>query len=170
MRLKLSQAVTRKARFQFTHPVRGATCRHKSNIHHKKVSIHAPRAGCDTTFPLLMARPKKFQFTHPVRGATHELRGNGEGNKFQFTHPVRGATETLLGRSRPCSRFNSRTPCGVRLYLLRALAILFCFNSRTPCGVRHAVPIPPAPCLVVSIHAPRAGCDSMVQSCVLWRG
>ena len=34
-----------------------------------------------------------------------------------------------------------------------------CFNPRTPCGVRHAALEVPAPEILVSIHAPRAGCD-----------
>ena len=34
---------------------------------------------------------------------------------FQFTHPVRGATPCCASKYRPACRFNSRTPCGVRL-------------------------------------------------------
>ena len=59
-------------------------------------------------------------------------------SRFQFTHPVWGATERL-----PRDKLNRRG-----------------FNSRTPCGVRL---VECSPCLVhrvVSIHAPRVGCDS----------
>ena len=40
-------AVATLALFQFTHPVRGATRRDSSPYSWHKVSIHAPRAGCD---------------------------------------------------------------------------------------------------------------------------
>ena len=123
--------------FQFTHPVRGATetCKRFSDefrvsIHAPRagcdhragratasacVSIHAPRAGCDSMDSKLTWTINKFQFTHPVRGATAErLQPKIVIAEFQFTHPVRGATH----------RYRPRC---------------------------HT--------LTVSIHAPRAGCD-----------
>ena len=56
--------------FQFTHPVRGATRRAAPRERRARVSIHAPREGCDKLGiqPLLLS--SRFQFTHPVRGAT----------------------------------------------------------------------------------------------------
>ena len=80
--------------FQFTHPVRGATCSVERGKPLRQVSIHAPRAGCDSKYTALGNNIKEFQFTHPVRGATR----NDDGR---------------LPRSRS---FNSRTPCGVRQY------------------------------------------------------
>ena len=102
-----------------------------------------------------------FQFTHPGRGATWQedtlghlfsvsIHAPREGcdlqamlskldtMRFQFTHPGRGATltESIIVRLR--YSFNSRTPGGVRLgrdYIVIARAL-------------------------VSIHAPREGCDS----------
>ena len=56
--------------FQFTHPGRGATavdCRHSSGC---RVSIHAPREGCDYDKRQSVLDVDKFQFTHPGRGAT----------------------------------------------------------------------------------------------------
>ena len=100
--------------FQFTHPVRGATNRTGQIEYDVYVSIHAPRAGCDTDLDKRSFTTDQFQFTHPVRGATTAQRVN----------------EIIKS-------FNSRTPCGVRLEC-RPLLI----NS-----------------VVVSIHAPRAGCD-----------
>ena len=116
--VRLSYYISRSSRivFQFTHPVRGATCRESSRpVSSHFVSIHAPRAGCDAE-PLFLAKevavsihapragcdddetattlPRDtFQFTHPVRGAT--LIGFFDiyrAGMFQFTHPVRGAT------------------------------------------------------------------------------
>ena len=101
--------------FQFTHPVWGATdgglrpklaqdgfnsrtpcgvrrllgfCKTGS----VRVSIHAPRVGCD-------AQPSGAWYT--------DL-------SFQFTHPVWGATSRPHLQERHPLRFNSRTPCGVR--------------------------------------------------------
>ena len=77
--------------------------------------------------------------------------------------------------------FNPRTPCGVRRILIYNGAIPNYFNPRTPCGVRldffevltsifpfqSTHPVRGATCgadrpgdfAVISIHAPRAGCD-----------
>ena len=102
----------------------------------------------------------RFQFTHPGRGATVcwlvviaydnvSIHAPREGcdpcwqtslerrSRFQFTHPGRGATtERLITRHKALS-FNSRTPGGVRL------------NSGDLVALRP----------IVSIHAPREGCD-----------
>ena len=59
--------------------------------------------------------------------------------------------------------FNSRTPGGVRLYLVCVLLFsLRSFNSRTPGGVRHKQRRGLDTRRGVSIHAPREGCDSVV--------
>ena len=101
-------------KFQSTHPVRSATIQHAAHFRHADISIHAPRAGCDTgmhphfcrkdisihapragcDMEINKARPWKhgFQSTHPVRGATRYSRMLGGSASFQSTHPVRGAT------------------------------------------------------------------------------
>ena len=56
---------------------------------------------------------------------------------FQFTHPGRGATQPYVDLDVQISGFNSRTPGGVR----QALMAFHLFYK------------------VVSIHAPREGCD-----------
>ena len=55
--------------FQFTHPGRGATGRIHYSEYTDKVSIHAPREGCDLGV-LRCPLDDRFQFTHPGRGAT----------------------------------------------------------------------------------------------------
>ena len=78
--------------FQFTHPGRGATYSSYRFTREEKVSIHAPREGCDPRFML-----------------------SDETNiQFQFTHPGRGATGSALSCCPSHSGFNSRTPGGVR--------------------------------------------------------
>ena len=168
--------------FQFTHPGRGATKKTKRakvvvtvSIHapregcdatavrmpaRKLVSIHAPREGCDEVYlparsilPVSIHAPREgcdeeqtlysssrfmFQFTHPGRGATWNRWHSYSGLGFQFTHPGRGATVPSVVLSVKSQSFNSRTPGGVRLY------------------PRAFLPDQ----LVVSIHAPREGCDT----------
>ena len=168
--------------FQFTHPVWGATaslaCLASSGRCFNSrtpcgvrldaeecaldvwwVSIHAPRVGCDTTSRL----------------------ASGLVTLFQFTHPVWGATEFIGIHKKPSTGFNSRTPCGVRPPIFDGRGRTKCFNSRTPCGVRlgdafksvrqplfqftHPVwgathpKLVPCSFTLVSIHAPRVGCD-----------
>ena len=60
-------------------------------------------------------------------------------------------------------RFNSRTPCGVRLRMRHRHADQPSFNSRTPCGVRPGCHCNTWHPLTVSIHAPRAGCDFNIR-------
>ncbi len=116
-----------------------------------------------------------------MRGATQSHFHRFTRSVFQFTHPVRGATMANLIENREETRFNSRTPCGVRLVLRRRclVALLFQFthpvrgatSRHNQLTIRISVSIhaPRAGCdfvltklmsvMVVSIHAPRAGCD-----------
>ena len=47
VRLPVLSAITARGEFQFTHPVRGATRPENFSSAEIRVSIHAPRAGCD---------------------------------------------------------------------------------------------------------------------------
>ena len=55
--------------------------------------------------------------------------------------------------------FNPRTPCGVRPDGVINIPDVSDFNPRTPCGVRRGITTSPLGTGVISIHAPRAGCD-----------
>ena len=57
------------------------------------------------------------------------------------------------------SRFNSRTPGGVRPVRMGAFTPWYGFNSRTPGGVRLYIHRFVSHPFLVSIHAPREGCD-----------
>ena len=123
------------------------------------VSIHAPREGCDT-FPRASRRgwrsfnsrtpggvrlpclvrelnPGEFQFTHPGRGATKRATTQVVKVRFQFTHPGRGAT-----------------PLEVQLMQANAE-----FQFTHPGRGATFVLVLSVPASVVSIHAPREGCD-----------
>ena len=58
------------AKFQFTHPGRGATEQGGGLDTGLRVSIHAPREGCDSSNVSNQSILIRFQFTHPGRGAT----------------------------------------------------------------------------------------------------
>ena len=122
--------------FQFTHPGRGATEKERILNRLQRVSIHAPREGCDHS-PLI--RLLSFAcFNSRTPGGVRLY------NLVYFTAKV---------------SFNSRTPGGVRQSGLLTDNRDVRFNSRTPGGVRP-VSVSRSRCkLYVSIHAPREGCD-----------
>ena len=156
---------TAALQFQSTHPARGATYYKYSKGGHKHVSIHAPREGCDPkplrclpiqcnfnprtprgvrrTSSCILLIKFLFQSTHPARGATALVLLLGQGLLiFQSTHPARGATSGILPTSIPSSHFNPRTPRGVRHMELDFYEFL----------------------ALISIHAPREGCDTTTTS------
>ena len=173
---------TRYDKFQFTHPVWGATINllqhglnlisfnsrtpcgvrhtsHKGMNDYQQVSIHAPRVGCDQVRGRV-GREAQVSI-HAPRVGCDEYFGlaTANGDKFQFTHPVWGATSSLLMLVRTQGGFNSRTPCGVRRLYRLCRPAYQCFNSRTPCGVRPKGEKGDQGDKGVSIHAPRVGCD-----------
>ena len=101
---------SRPSQFQSTHPVRGATARQRVVAGAIRISIHAPRAGCDARPARPSARSTVFQSTHPVRGATYNPSNGGNNYQFQSTHPVRGATPFPRCRQWAAYRFQSTHP------------------------------------------------------------
>ena len=79
-------------KFQFTHPVRGATRRLQRAAPCARVSIHAPREGCD--FKEAIDRLEQEVSIHAPREGCDMSRRLAPSVcvVFQFTHPVRGAT------------------------------------------------------------------------------
>ena len=122
------------------------------------ISIHAPLAGCDVCLSMLHS------------AATISIHA-----------PLAGCDNQDVLIVHHYADFNPRTPCGVRLCVL-CIVHLFCdFNPRTPCGVRpysskstsdtkefqSTHPLRGATVrfvndyrrVLISIHAPLAGCD-----------
>ena len=124
--------------FQSTHPVRGATIGDLADLTTEaKISIHAPRAGCDDEL-------RHMALLHAI--SIHAPRAGCDLSEYPL-------------RSR-ISHFNPRTPCGVRLAFALAAAWFRHFNPRTPCGVRLLRLRSVSQAEAISIHAPRAGCDA----------
>ena len=138
MRLVTFAAFSPDTPFQSTHPVWGATSSTPSSFVLSVISIHAPRAGCDRPHGVYLNHGKDFNPRTPcgVRPA-----------------PFRKPRRRMLN-------FNPRTPCGVRPGTGDAVPDHQDFNPRTPCGVRLWTRLHSRSVTCISIHAPRAGCDS----------
>ena len=123
--------------FQSTHPARGATVRRPPFCFHFDISIHAPREGCDFA-PRNDGGMWVISIHAPREGCdSSDMWICSMTSRFQSTHPARGATPYWCVLARPA----------------------FHFNPRTPRGVRQVADGPPGDCVIISIHAPREGCD-----------
>ena len=103
-----------------------------------KISIHAPRVGCDT-------RAVRPRCPRPC---------------ISIHAPRVGCDEAVGVRYLRVDNFNPRTPGGVRPLPTGVQPGGLDFNPRTPGGVRLALSRPAYnPEGWISIHAPRVGCD-----------
>ncbi len=123
--------------FQSTHPVGGATARTLDDDVQALISIHAPRGGCDNARLFTSTFTVLFQSTHPVGGATCAGYPKGRQRGFQSTHPVGGATFAI----------DAKLPVGT-------------FQSTHPVGGATARTLDDDVQALISIHAPRGGCDN----------
>ena len=131
--------------FQFTHP---GGVRQEFRAHYviaPEVSIHAPGRGATAASQYGCFRPH-VSIHAPGRGATVSAFSAVKAYTVSIHAPGRGATTPQPRRCR-CSAFQFTHPGGVRQADIQNSPMIECFNSRT-----------------------REGCDSMVQSCVLWGG
>ena len=146
--------------FQFTHPGRGATTTQEVRPTPLRVSIHAPREGCDRRTLLNAGLPPSFNSRTPG-GVRLSDAGGGEASDGVSIHAPREGCDTCRAFQPFClSSFNSRTPGGVRQSFSAIFVPLVSFNSRTPGGVRLACSRGMLQRPFVSIHAPREGCDA----------
>ena len=147
-----------RGEFQSTHPLRGATRVKSCFVFARKISIHAPLAGCDARQILLCLRPEdfnprtpcgvrrrgweasmadgQFQSTHPLRGATAGRNGVLPLEQFQSTHPLRGATQNKHQQF-AVQEISIHAPlAGCDYSSHHSRQDHRNFNPRTPCGVR----------------------------------
>ena len=125
-----------------------------------KISIHAPREGCDLSDSLASFVKSDFNPRTP-RGVRRSFVPTFDKSGIDFNpRTPRGVrrlqTSNILGSLRD---FNPRTPRGVRLeaeQTFMSLPLISIHAPREGCDwSRHTRP--PWPC--ISIHAPREGCD-----------
>ena len=174
-------SVDRSSTFQSTHPVRGATAHHAIRFGGLIISIHAPREGCDPAFSTPSAhcnisihapregcdlRPARkirerhrFQSTHPMRGATDYQAIRLSKDAFQSTHPVRGATPCWCATVRPRIGFQSTHPVRGATSYTESTGTFNQFQSTHPVRGATAEVADRVLDPLISIHAPREGCD-----------
>ena len=147
--------------FQSTHPARGATPYGLPDPEALRISIHAPREGCDMVPPCLLCLRVYFNPRTP-RGVRLLFATLLEGHNAISIHapregcdepqeddycshgisihaPREGCDEGQAGPVHHDLYFNPRTPRGVRLLEMRCKERLKNFNPRTPRGVRHSL-------------------------------
>ena len=148
------------ARFQSTHPLRGATISLPLFGTMMRISIHAPLAGCDLCMPAEYIGLCTISIHAPLAGcdqysapSTSSMRhfnprtpcgvrlpprGGGERRKkFQSTHPLRGATD-CGARMDDNESISIHAPlAGCDYPPEGAASAEKNFNPRTPCGVRR---------------------------------
>ena len=145
--------------FQSTHPAWGATDDGALVHLQYDISIHAPRVGCDSG-PFQSFHCSLYFNPRTPRGV-RRIGGGVSGGIwiFQSTHPAWGATAISRRRRFHRRNFNPRTPRGVRRPGDSTTAIANNFNPRTPRGVRRSSICTRGSREIISIHAPRVGCD-----------
>ncbi len=122
------------------------------------ISIHAPLAGCDSMRQRASAA-MSFQSTHPLRGATRRRHGAVCAILISIHAPLAGCDCLRRAASANAIYFNPRTPCGVRPFRGSIRSKFTQISIHAPlagCDVRG---LRPAVQLHISIHAPLAGCD-----------
>ena len=149
----------------------------------KRISIHAPRVGCDVhariacaTFPYFNPRTPRgvrrseinanekanlFQSTHPAWGATHRRRRFGRYMDISIHAPRVGCDYKKIVKRRKSAYFNPRTPRGVRRRRLRLGRRGFIFQSTHPAWGATGADMDAGAGEGISIHAPRVGCDCL---------
>ena len=134
-------------------------------LHDDRISIRAPRAGCDQAAATKKGFMSEFQSTRPVWGATTIVRRPGNTTRFQSTRPVWGATcgSVTSGTSYPL--FQSTRPVWGATMKKAKKAMCNVFQSTRPVwGATHSPASDPG-CARISIHAPRVGRDSSFRRC-----
>ena len=129
------------------------------------ISIHAPRAGSDFTPRITSHWRRVFQSTLPVRGATLPTLDYQPSAGISIHAPRAGSDAKMDENAvKEEKYFNPRSPCGERLFCCALWRVCFIFQSTLPVrgATRRAVKGDPGG--AISIHAPRAGSDSLTPN------
>ena len=118
-----------------------AGCDHRASTLEVKVcviSIHAPHAGCDMLLIQTIVHQQRISIHAPRMGCDLLLTPAGPSDRlFQSTHPMRGATADIKVKDQ-YEQFQSTHPMrGATRCGSWASASSTDFNPRTPCGVRR---------------------------------
>ena len=125
----------------------------------RAISIHAPRAGRDRSSSPRRARRINFNPRAPC-GAQHYYHTAIISDKqFQSTRPVRGATWRWISSRPTTCYFNPRAPCGARPVHTYLAPYIPAISIHAPRAGRDISRRFPGLRFWISIHAPRAGRD-----------
>ena len=126
-------------RFQSTHPLRGATFLRIRSASMPAISIHAPLAGCDSLHKVFYHTKATISIHAPLAGCDRSISSH---------------------RLSILINFNPRTPCGVRRQCNSDRRKSQQFQSTHPLrGATMEHGRAESGELLISIHAPLAGCD-----------
>ena len=104
-----------------------------------------------------------FQSTHPARDATLSAGSIQISFRISIHASREGCDDNNYIFSASSSDFNPRIPRGMRRGHIINIAIMIHFNPRIPRGMRLRR-IPPAYIsVIISIHASREGCDTVIR-------
>ena len=131
---------------------------HLDNAFAYIVSIHAPRAGCDSIVRSVSRFCISFNSRTPCGVRQHNHNKTTKSKCFNSRTPC-GVRQTAIAKGLENERFNSRTPCGVRLskYVTKQFRNVFQFTHPVRGATADLAEVGFS--FLVSIHAPRAGCD-----------
>ena len=160
-----AQSVT----FQSTLPVRGATQSDGTVVTTPVISIHAPRAGSDSSRQHVAHRGYRFQSTLPVRGATYSADLADHVMLISIHAPRAGSDHSSETTTISPPNFNPRSPCGERPMALMLSSTLALFQSTLPVRGATVGAARKVRRIRISIHAPRAGSDHCQNFDVLAR-
>ena len=158
----IRSAIGHPPKFQSTHPVWGATPRPRCTGERQRISIHAPRVGCDSISPCC-SPPCSISIHAPRVGCDACREPAHPGDRISIHAPRVGCDPRSGPPLLSSGDFNPRTPCGVRpadgeVWLSPCIN----FNPRTPCGVRP--PHPVLPPLLVADFNPRTPCGVRLRA------
>ena len=145
--------------FQSTLPVGGATAYCRFRCYFSPISIHAPRGGSDLAFLTYNATHKHFNPRSPwgerQTGCTMYT------SRFLISiHAPRGGSDIPRGGAlRENVDFNPRSPWGERLCGSAPMVLFGIFQSTLPVGGATRMIAFADPNTGISIHAPRGGSD-----------
>ena len=108
--------------------------------------------------------PFIFQSTHPLRGATKNSTHNDILQYISIHAPLAGCDKLSTRRYGYVWNFNPRTPCGVRPIANVRDNPIYAFQSTHPLRGATLRFFHRGKLLLISIHAPLAGCDRQGNS------
>ena len=150
--------------FQSTHPARGATERGRGKTwEHPYFNPRTPRGVRPRASSMSPVR-LTISIHAPREGCDRALLRAGRAAEISIHAPREGCDLRRAAQEKRQDDFNPRTPRGVRPPSTPGYTHSHPgFQSTHPArGATSGVLIGPSPVLVISIHAPREGCDGRV--------